>query len=524
MSNHLVITVSLVSGRFHGRGQGGKAEWPPSPFRLFQALVAGAAQTITVDRARPALQWLERQRIDSIRTPAAYQGQKVTMYVLTNQRDKSIGTKKTEGELKSAKILKPIILSDSKNSNCHYIFEQEAQSDHVAILRQIARGVSHFGHGIDAAEVWVDNLSSDQILGLPGEDWSRSEAAGNSLSVPYQGALRALERSYQSWRLQASQIHSRISLPPIPVPRLAFQNYCHEDHPETPVFRLFELRHEDGSRAVLPDTSNVHLAGMVRHLTTDPAFASALGWSPEEMAMLHGHAEAHGETPKVAEARFGFVGLPTLRWAGNQIGWRVDNCRRLLLIAPLRHRERLDELTLRLHHSRLQPLGGGTAIRLVSVANDSTSERYVQPASCWTTVTPVVLPNPLGSTKDRRRLRDPKLPLDIRQSIMEKLDRRIDAMLRNTIVNAGLPHALAQAARIRWNRSGFWPGASPAKDHAVTKHFEKHTRLHVQIEWFSRSGLPLEISGPLSMGAIAHAGLGLFAPTPGSLKKPKPQD
>lgn len=522
MSEHLVITVSLASGRFHGRGQNGKPEWPPSPFRLFQALVAGAAHTTTIEEARPTFQWLEQQSVDSILTPPAYTGQEVTTYVLTNQRDKAIGTKKTESELKSAKSLKPMILSDPENLSVFYIFHNEAPSEHLQILREISKGVSHYGHGVDAAEVRIDNLYGDKIQELQGEEWLLSGVGGNSLSVPYQGALVALERSYESWRQQTSQIHKKLSLPPIPVPRLAFQNYRHEEHPNSlVVYRLFELRNEDDSVAALPDSCNTHLAGMIRHLTTDPKFAASLGWSPEEMAMLHGHAEARGETPKVAEERFGFIGLPSLRWAGEQIGWRVDDCRRVLLTAPAQYSGQLDELVIRLHQRKLQPLGESSPIRLVSVALDSTAKRYVQAASSWATVTPLVLPNPLGSSKDRRRLRDSKLSLETRQNIMEKMDRRIDTMIRNTIVNAGMSRTLAQAARIRWNRCGFWPGVSPAKDHSVTKYFEKHTRLHVEIEWYTRTGTPLEISGPLTHGACAHAGLGLYAPIPDQLEMVK---
>jgi CRISPR-associated protein Csb2 len=39
MPLNLVITIHLHDGRYHGMG-----EWRPSPARLFQALVAGAAQ------------------------------------------------------------------------------------------------------------------------------------------------------------------------------------------------------------------------------------------------------------------------------------------------------------------------------------------------------------------------------------------------------------------------------------------------------------------------------------------------
>ena len=116
MSDKLVVSVSLLTGRFHGKGQGNAAEWPPAPFRLFQALVAGAAQTISVDAARSALLWLEIQATSSIRTPSAYKGNKINLYVLTNQRDKAIGTKKSEAELKTKKVIEPIILASDQDT------------------------------------------------------------------------------------------------------------------------------------------------------------------------------------------------------------------------------------------------------------------------------------------------------------------------------------------------------------------------------------------------------------------------
>ena len=42
---HLLLTVRFLDDRYHGLlDRGGPVEWPPSPFRLFQALVAGVAR------------------------------------------------------------------------------------------------------------------------------------------------------------------------------------------------------------------------------------------------------------------------------------------------------------------------------------------------------------------------------------------------------------------------------------------------------------------------------------------------
>jgi len=42
MSSHFCISVTFLDPAFHGRADGGEPEWPPSPLRLFQSLVAAA--------------------------------------------------------------------------------------------------------------------------------------------------------------------------------------------------------------------------------------------------------------------------------------------------------------------------------------------------------------------------------------------------------------------------------------------------------------------------------------------------
>src|SRR6185437_13089146 len=45
MSSALCLTLRFLDSvpRFHGRGDDGNPEWPPSPLRFFQALVSAAA-------------------------------------------------------------------------------------------------------------------------------------------------------------------------------------------------------------------------------------------------------------------------------------------------------------------------------------------------------------------------------------------------------------------------------------------------------------------------------------------------
>src|SRR6185312_7609630 len=57
---YLCATITFLGEEFHGRRDGGEPEWPPSPLRLFQALVAAARWRDEFDAvAGPALRWLE---------------------------------------------------------------------------------------------------------------------------------------------------------------------------------------------------------------------------------------------------------------------------------------------------------------------------------------------------------------------------------------------------------------------------------------------------------------------------------
>ena len=88
MSEHLCITVRFLDGTFHGRADRGEPEWPPSPLRLFQALVAAAAALRNepggLQSASPALRWLETQAPPTIIAPSGRIGEKYRTYVPDN--------------------------------------------------------------------------------------------------------------------------------------------------------------------------------------------------------------------------------------------------------------------------------------------------------------------------------------------------------------------------------------------------------------------------------------------------------
>src|SRR5579871_519402 len=79
----LLVSVRFHDGRYHGMG-----DWPPSPARLFQALVAGAARGQTLpDEVVTALTWLERLAAPFITAPSAVAGRSFRNFVPNNDLD-----------------------------------------------------------------------------------------------------------------------------------------------------------------------------------------------------------------------------------------------------------------------------------------------------------------------------------------------------------------------------------------------------------------------------------------------------
>ena len=85
----LCITVRWLDDRYHGLlNRNGPQEWAPSPFRLFQALLAGAARYGKLDsEIGKSLVWLESLGHPLILAPRECPGQIVQRFVPNNDGD-----------------------------------------------------------------------------------------------------------------------------------------------------------------------------------------------------------------------------------------------------------------------------------------------------------------------------------------------------------------------------------------------------------------------------------------------------
>jgi CRISPR-associated protein Csb2 len=131
-------------------------------------------------------------------------------------------------------------------------------------------------------------------------------------------------------------------------------------------------------------------------------------------------------------------------------------------------------------------------------------KRYVSEATTWVTVTPMVLPGYDDPGGLREKLRKAKGGAE-QKLLLERLEKRREALVRKALRHAGLGDELAFNAQIEARETGFIAGVEKASRYAVPGHLAKSPRLHVKLTW------PVKIAGPLCIGRGRFSGIGLFA-------------
>lgn len=528
MSDYLCISVRFLDGAFHGRGDGGAPEWPPSPLRLFQALVAAAAARWNERRglvhAAPALRWLESLPPPSLVAPHAAAGAAYRLYVPDNVGDLvgkawSRGNEASVADYRTEKMVRP---TRPEQEAVHYLWPLAPLGEdlraHRDILLTAARSITHLGWGVDLVVADASVITNDEANALPGQRWQPSPAAtGTTLRTPTTGTLADLARRHDAFLHRVSgEMFSPV--PPLSAFKLA--GYLSDAEPPRSPCALFALRKLDdtGFRAYDPVRRSAHVAGMVRHVTGSAAMTRSLGWTADHVAkFVHGHASASDSQVAINAARLVFLPLPSIEYRGDGGGPTVGSIRRVLItsLGPT-NREEFDRLAQHLAGQELidEKSGASTAmISLLPVA-DNVTQRYLGSAATWATVTPVVLPGYDDPRKLRQRLRPEnaaKLTADDKASLLAKLDDRIDFLIRKAIRQAGYSEALARHAEIEWRASGYWPGTALASQYAAGDQHRRFRRLHVRITWRDETGNPIDLPGPICFGSGKFSGMGLFA-------------
>ena len=468
--------------RFHGRGDDGEPEWPPSPLRLFQALVCAAAtrwrEGQFQDYAKPALDWLERLPATIVTPSVPRERFGYRMYVPNNSGDLMTAAwarGDTETSMAKFRVEKDVRPTHLHGDAVHYLFPlADGTCPHLEVLRAAARSITHLGWGVDMAVGNADVLTEAQIAQLPGEVWRQAaDGAGTPLRVPTVGTLAGLMEKHEAFlgRLSAG------TFKPVP-PLSAFRMVAYRRAVETAArpYCAFAILEPDASGNRSFDTARRarDVAAWLRHATGE----ACRDW-PDAAAFVHGH-DAEGKQAKgeSADRRFAYLPVPTINSALN----RVEAIRRVLIAAPPGCRDRIDIVRRRLPGQEL--MWEGTPMGLLNLlpTGDWVLKQYVKSAVAWSTVTPVIWPG-----------------YDDRDA------GKAEKLLRKAFVDAGLSQELVDGIQeLEWRQVGFRAGLDLAKNYRRPDHLTG-SGYHVRVR-FAHA-----VRGPLAVGAGRYRGLGLFA-------------
>lgn len=473
MSRHLCISATFLDPLFHGQGND-EPEWPPSPMRLFQALLSG---TCTGCRGNEwselkadAFRWLERRQPPLIVAPEARPMSGYTLYVPNNDGDKVPDRQ----DRLTSKITRPYGLCDG--DTVHYLWpvresDGTAGELHAELLCREARRLLALGWGIDQVAGNGRILNEAEATDLPGQRWrpySGHLPGSRTWRVPTPGSLDDLERVHRSFlrRVDGGQYRT-----PLNLSRFRTVSYLSGGTLPPRSYAAFEL--PEGVAFRQEDAAKV--AAMLRSLASRCAREDTHEFPGGSETYVAGHAGQQGRTP----ARFSYVPLPTI---GHE---NADGMvRRLLIVEPFGGdgvharwaQNRLRNATLRGQEGNNR----GILLDLWRARSNTMIDRYVSGARTWSTVTPVVLPG----------FDDGKLT---------KAEKLLFAAVRQ----ADLP--LDALAELTMRKAPLWPGSQHPRHYFVPDYLR-----HLP-GWHARLVFHEPVPGPLAIGAGRHAGLGILA-------------
>lgn len=499
MTRAILISVRFHDNRYHGTG-----DWPPSPARLFQALVAAAALPGLGTDKRNALKWLEKLGAPAIAAPAAHSGQNVNLFVPNNDLDAKGGDVQRIAEIRSAtKHIRPRLFDAAVP--LLYIWHFDDDESQVKCICNIVNDLYQLGRGVDMA--WaigelVDEARVEEQLGdYPGVIYRPSESGkGLALDCPDDGSLDSLEIRHKANTQRFTHVNGKTQFANAPRPRFRTVSY------NSPTARLlFELRRTTAPGTPFAPWSLKSTATLVRTLR-DSAYERLeqhFNGSGMVEKVLIGRNATEADKPQ----RIRIIPLPSIGHVHADPG-----IRRVLVEVPPDCPIRTDDVAwgfagLEVTAPVLDAETGeilSSPIELVKADDDSMLAHYgmaeERVARLWRSVTPLALPE----DAKRRRI-DPAKLREEAKSGKERADEQQQAC--HAVMQA-LRHAgrREKVAGLRVQREPFHAKGERAEAFATGTRFSKHQLWHVEIEFAEA------VSGPLLLGNGRYGGLGLMAP------------
>jgi len=527
MSLHLCLRVEFLAPLYHGREDDDVPEWPPSPHRVLQALVAAAAARERCglgSSADGALRWLEGRPAPTVVATAGRWSDGYVLSVPNNAMD-IVARAWARGNESGVGDANPAVHRALKPARPTYLTEpcvvyylwtvdgaDAAERLHVETIATLARSVTTVGWGIDQVVSYVSVIERQAASELAGDRWQPvGGSGGRRLRAPVRGSLDDMRERHERF---VRRVGPNGFEPTPPLKAYAKLSYRRDVDPAPVEFAAFSLLKPDGASFRVFSTASraLTVAGMLRHATRRAA--EQAGWSAERVnAEVLGHPSPSAGSV-TAGSRFAFIPVPSLEYRdGGAVTPVVGDVRRVLLTAVGSSAvSMIDWVRLAMPDMDLMDESTGevraTLARLA--ATDAVLRRYVTPSAEWATVTPVVLPGYDDPAHYRRRIAR-GVTAEEQRRLLQRLHSRLDRILRKATVQSGFPVTLARHAEIEWRASGFWPGNDRADRYGVPDHLRRYLRYHVRVSWRDESGNPVAVPGPIVIGAGRYHGLGLFA-------------
>lgn len=503
---YLVIRARFLAG-YEGR------EWPPSPARLFKALVAVSRHGVT--DADAALEWLERQRAPTVlASRASVMRSRLRRFVPNNSEiDPKTGNAEWPAARASKEPEKLHAWRLDPPAEVAYAWSVAERSTQADVVAAIARRVPSLGKGEDlvvARGEYADEVPSGLIRHEPGSNGDAFE-----LEVPDRGCLSVCCELFR--RRAADPGWNKIhELPTMGTRLQAYApNACAAGEARPPI-AMFGLWRGGSRRAFDARLLRVPV-GQCRHLlstavdeaATEMASASAQREALARLGkgLICGHA-ADGrkyEGPHVA-----VVPLPSV--LGPHPDGRV---RRVALVgfgcAEPRAIELFETVAALLHERELLDDGVASGVRLRREHDDDWLSLLMRPSAVWESVTPVVLERPeflrkvwkeVGHRQRRRDARggDARSAQELDHAIAE----RREELVRTAVDRLGIGEVVdVESSRAPWRA-----GAHAASQYRTAGYLRQSPRFHVRVTFRD------PVSGPIVVGRGRYVGFGLLRPLP----------
>jgi CRISPR-associated protein Csb2 len=533
---YLLINVRFLDDRYHGLlDRDGPPEWPPSPFRLFQALVAGVARRgeLAVGHDEPrntnftpigqALGWLQRltrEHPPIIIAPKSKTGQAVARFVPNNDGDKEpdrqqrLTAKHTEPTL--------FLLEPDQKPEVHYVWDTAATNDcPIAELERAARSLTSLGWGIDMAFADARPVTQAELQQLKGVRWYPKKNAGSlrdTLRTPtYDDDLGecTLCDLLHCHSTSINRIEHGKPLKTVDKPKVFDRVlYTSTERPARRPYAVFKLLDDELDTTRYPHALLVHIAAVVRHAAIDcmeqgrnaPSWISEAERDPWVSRFVRGR----NDPPRDDHQQLSYVPLPSI---GHQHSDAM--IRNVMLIAPIGRERELEHVAARLEGVPLKFKDAGEecdadpppqaalphSLQRFNPPQGKFIERcYLGRSMVWQSVTPVILDEHID-----KKARETKEGQPIKYRDPEDFKRLIVLALQRA--------GIETPCKFTWQTLPFYKNCLTAHrydrhkrpNYLLPKRLDGKTAVHVRL------GFEHAIPGPITLGAGRHCGFGLFA-------------